>query len=77
VKWADGKEALTFSFEGTGFVLRGDASRWNHHAPHVFQTELYIDGQLTEKPQLPVNFTTRRHEIAWKYDLPKDRIRCS
>jgi hypothetical protein len=71
VKWTDGKEALTFSFEGTGFVLRGDASRWNHHAPHVFQTELYIDGQLAEKPQLPVNFTTRRHEIAWKYDLPK------
>jgi hypothetical protein len=24
-----------------------------------------------EKPQLPVNFTTRRHEICWKYDLPK------
>lgn len=71
VKWAEGKDALTFSFEGTGFVLRGDASRWNHQAPHVFNTELYIDGQLAEKPLLPVNFTTRRHEIAWRYDLSK------
>jgi hypothetical protein len=34
---------------------------------------LYIDGELVEKPQLPVNFTTRRHEIAWKYDLPKGK----
>jgi hypothetical protein len=34
---------------------------------------LYIDGQLTEKLQLPVSFTTRRHELAWNYNLPKGK----
>jgi hypothetical protein len=73
VKWTGQKDQLEFEFEGTGFVLRGDASRWDHHGAFKFQTELYIDGELVEKPQLPVNFTTRRHEIAWKYDLPKGK----
>jgi hypothetical protein len=39
----------------------------------VFSTEVYIDGVLAEKPQLPVNFTTRRHELAWNYSLPKGK----
>jgi hypothetical protein len=72
-KWSAEKDVLSFEFEGTGFVLRGDASKWAHHAPHVFSTEVYIDGVLAEKPQLPVNFTTRRHELAWNYSLPKGK----
>lgn len=70
-KWdSDGSKA-TFDIEGTGFVLRGDASKWNHNSPFVFDTELYVDGQLVEEPKLPVSFTTRRYELCWKYDLPK------
>jgi len=26
-----------------------------------------------EKPKLPVDFTTRRYELAWKYQLPKGK----
>ena len=33
------------------------------------EVELYIDGQLTEKIKLPVDFTTRRYEICWNYQL--------
>lgn len=68
--WSAAHDEVTFDFEGIGFVIRGDASRWNNFGSHVFESELYIDGKLAEKPKLPENFTTRRYELAWKYDLP-------
>ena len=46
---------------------------WDSKSDYVFDTDLYIDGQKTESIQLPVRFTTRRHELAWKYDLPKGK----
>jgi hypothetical protein len=73
VKWNDQKDEITFDFEGTGFVLRGDASQWESTSGYVFNTELYIDGKKVETPKLPVAFTTRRHELAWNYDLPKGK----
>jgi hypothetical protein len=54
-------------------VLRGESGQWNDHSDFIFHTELYIDGKLAEKPELPSNFTTRRYEICWKYDLPKGK----
>ena len=62
-----------FNFEGTGFVLRGDASQWENKSNYVFKTELYVDGKLVESPDLPVSFTTRRHELCWRYQLPKGK----
>ncbi|MBL7856767.1 MAG: ADP-ribosylglycohydrolase family protein [Cyclobacteriaceae bacterium] len=73
VTWSEGKDEINFEFEGTGFVLRGDASSWNNQSEYVFETELYLDDQLIDKPQLPVSFTTRRHELCWKYELPKGK----
>ena len=73
VKWSAQKSVVSFDFEGTGFVLRGDASKDNRQSDHVFNTELYLDGKLIESPKLPVSFTTRRHELCWKYDLPKGK----
>ena len=67
---------LKFEFEGIGFVIRGDVSQRNSSESadnHVVHSELYIDGKLAESPRLPVNFTTRRHELAWKYQLPKGK----
>jgi hypothetical protein len=72
-KWSDNKDELTFEFEGTGFVLRGEASKKNAQSSHVFNTELYVDDKLVESPKLPVNFTTRRHELCWAYNLPKGK----
>lgn len=62
---------LEFEFEGNGFSLRGDAVRLNDNiAHHDFEADLYIDGKKLETLKLPTQFTTRRYEIAWKYDLP-------
>lgn len=73
VKWNDNKDEISFDFEGVGFVLKGDASEWQSKSTFVFDTELWIDSKLIETPKLPVSFTTRRHELAWKYQLPKGK----
>ncbi len=73
VKWSDNKDEISFDFEGTGFALKGETARWGSSSDSVYNTELYIDEKLVESPKLPVNFTTRRHELCWKYDLPKGK----
>lgn len=73
VQWTQDKSEVRFQFEGTGFVIRGDAAQWNSQSDYVFQTELYVDDKLVETPELPVNFTTRRYDIAWNYALPKGK----
>lgn len=65
---------LTFDFEGTGFILRGEARKKNPSDPeYVFEAELYINGEKVETAKLPTDFTTRRLEIFWKYPLPKGK----
>lgn len=71
VKVSADKKLVSFEFDGTGFVLRGETARWASTTSFTFQAELYIDGKLIEKPLLPASYTTRRHELAWNYDLPK------
>ena len=71
VKWSANNDEISFDFEGTGFVLRGETARWSNSSGYIFNTALYIDDKLVESPQLPTTYTTRRHELCWKYDLPK------
>ena len=73
VKWNENKDEILFDFDGTGFVLKGDASQWGNNSNYVFDTELYVDDKLIESPKLPVSYTTRRYELAWKYGLPKGK----
>lgn len=73
VKWSEGKDAVMFDFEGTGFVLLGDIAKWDSKSTYVFNAELYVDGKLVESPKLPASYTGRRHELCWKYDLPKGK----
>lgn len=69
----DGKE-ISFEFEGTGFILSGDARPKNNNSPNYeFKTEVYLDGKKIESPALPTDFTIRRLEVSWKYPLPKAR----
>lgn len=69
----EGKE-ISFEFEGTGFILSGDARPKNNNSPNYeFRTEVYLDGKKIESPTLPTDFTTRRLEVSWKYPLPKGR----
>ena len=73
VKWNANKDEMSFDFDGIGFVLKGDASQWDSKSTYVFNTELYLDGKLIETPKLPVSYTTRRYDLAWKYQLPKGK----
>lgn len=75
VRWSDNKDEINFEFEGTGFVIRGETARWASSSDYSFSTELYVDDKLVEKIDLPTAFTTRRYELAWKYDLPKGKHR--
>lgn len=71
VRWNSEKDEISFSFDGTGFVLRGDAAAGQDKADYIFRTDLYIDGRIAESPSLPTNFNTRRYELCWRYNLPK------
>ena len=71
VHWNQAGDEISFEFEGTGFVLRGETSNGDSDSDYVFETALYVDGKKIESPVLPANFTTRRHELCWNYDLPK------
>lgn len=62
-----------FDFDGIGFVVLGDAGKWDSKSGYVGKAELYIDDKLTETFELPASFTTRRHELCWKYQLPKQK----
>jgi len=65
---------LTFNFEGTGFVIRGESGHSESHSKDegtVFNGELYIDDALVENIKLPMSFRTRRADLAWKYELKK------
>ena len=76
VKWNANKDEISFDFDGIGFVLKGDASQWDSKSTYVFNTELYLDGKLIETPNLPVSYTTRRYDLAWKYQLPEGKTFC-
>jgi hypothetical protein len=67
------KDEFSFEFEGNGFVVRGETAKWDSKSTYVANTELYIDGKLIEKIELPANYTTRRYELYWKYQLPKQK----
>jgi hypothetical protein len=61
---------LSFDFTGTGFVLKGGAGKKKEELPdYIFEVAITIDGQKAETAKLPTNFTTRRQEICWKYQL--------
>ena len=73
VQWNAAKDEAAFEFEGTGFVIKGDASEWNSESDYVFDAEVFIDGKKDAAVSLPANFTTRRYDLAWKYDLTQGR----
>lgn len=58
-----------FEFEGVGFTMRGSVKSDNDD--YVAELSVYVDGELVETAKLPVNFTKRRQEMFWKYQLPK------
>ncbi|MBA4166822.1 MAG: ADP-ribosylglycohydrolase family protein [Chitinophagaceae bacterium] len=65
---------LVFDFEGTGFILSGDAQKNNKEsADYVFNAELSVDGKMVETIRLPTSTLSRRHELCWRYGLPNQK----
>lgn len=62
-----------FDFDGIGFVVLGESAKWDSKSVYVAKAELYIDNKLLETADLPASFTTRRYELFWKYQLPKQK----
>lgn len=61
-----------FSFDGNGFSILGEARKSDDKLPDVILTgEISIDGAKPETIDLPVNYTTRKLELFWKFHLPK------
>ena len=64
----------TFEFDGIGFVVLGE-TRGDSKTNYIARMEVYIVDKLTETVELPASFTTRRHELCWKYQLPRQQHR--
>lgn len=61
-----------FSFTGNGFVVTGGVSKTDKEmADADLQLEMSIDGAAPEKFTMSSSFSKRRHEVAWKYQLPE------
>jgi len=73
VSWSAATNEISFDYEGTGFVLKGETAKWEDHSNFVIHAELYVDGKKEETFFLPASFTIRRHELCWKYDLPEGK----
>ena len=65
--------AISFEFEGTGFVINGTAIKRANQPEKILEASLFIDGKEVEKASFPTDFITRRLELFWKYDLPKGK----
>lgn len=66
------RDEITFEFDGIGFAVAGPSNiRDTGEKNHVFETEMYIDGELIEKAKLPTTTNQRRFTPFWKYQLPK------
>ena len=59
------------SFEGTGVIFKGGVH--GKDDKYVARVEMYINGELIETANLPASYTTRRHELFWKYQLQKGK----
>jgi len=63
-------QEYTFDFKGTGIVLLGSAQKKEDALPdYIFDVDLYVDGKKVETFHMSTNYTVRRHEIFWKYQL--------
>lgn len=61
-------DAGEISFEGIGVVVSGSVRGGQGY---VAQVEAWLDGNLAETIALPADYRERRHDLFWKYQLPK------
>lgn len=68
------KSETEIEFTGCGFVLTGEfrplhGNVFDAGLTKVAEVEISVDGENPDVVNLPISFTTRKTEIAWKYDL--------
>ncbi|MFZ9661724.1 MAG: ADP-ribosylglycohydrolase family protein [Chitinophagaceae bacterium] len=73
LSYKKGQDTYSFEFDGNGFVIKGGTADNDTDTNDKVWVELTLDGEKVEMIELPVNFTKRRHEIAWKYGLPEGK----
>jgi hypothetical protein len=71
----DVNQSPEIGFDGIWFVVKG-AVRCDDQA-YVASVEVYLNGQWMETAKLPANYTVCRHELTWKYQLPKGKHKVS
>lgn len=64
-------ESMSFEFEGTGIVLRGECVKKDSDKPDSeLKTIFYLDGEKIGEAIFSTSFHSRRLDIFWKYRLP-------
>ena len=64
---------IELDFEGNGFVITGGVQRTDEaDGDAVLEVEMTVDGSKPELIKMPSNFSKRRHEVAWKYELKEE-----
>ncbi|MCK5136646.1 MAG: ADP-ribosylglycohydrolase family protein [Bacteroidales bacterium] len=67
---ADGETDLSFDFKGKGFVIKGRSVKHDGALEDKdLLLDVFIDGALYETSAMPTSERTRKHEVAWKYNL--------
>lgn len=69
------REEVVVNFTGAAFVITGRAVAPRGQKDEVLEIDLYIDGAFVETIKMPTSSLTRRHEIAWNYDLTEGEHR--
>lgn len=65
---------LSFEFEGKGFAIAAPADGKNFkNKSHIFEAQMYINGELTETAKLPTEINKRRFTPFYRYNLPVGR----
>ncbi len=60
---------ISLEFTGKGFVLTGSVKKRTDAYDKVLNLEMIVDDQPPQPFTMPSAFATRRHEVAWKYNL--------
>lgn len=62
----------TFEFEGVGFSVTGRTQKTGDD-DHVFNVEMYINGELVETSELPTKYIIRKPTPFWRFQLPRGK----
>jgi hypothetical protein len=63
------EDGISINFTGSGFVITGYACITDNKGDDILTADLYSDGNFAETIKMPTSNITRKHDVAWNYDL--------